>query len=106
MARLLTLKDWLTIFSAVQESDLRFLNDLCRKKVFSPGLSQELRRRLLLRRQLSTFFRSARWHTLSEEELHWCEKKMEEVLQKEKELQELLDRLLAIIEESEPSSPH
>jgi len=104
MARLLTLKDWLKAFSAVQENDLRFLSDLCRKRVLSPGLSQELRRRLLFRRKLSSFFRSATWHTLSEEELRWCERKMEEILEKEKRLQDLLDRLLALIEETEPSN--
>ncbi|QJA06214.1 hypothetical protein FVE67_05095 [Thermosulfurimonas marina] len=103
MARLLTLKDWLLTFSAVQESDLRFVGNLCQKRELSPDLSRELRRRLLFRRKLSSFFRSASWHTLSEEELRWCEKKMEEILEKEKRLQELLDRLLALLED--PSNP-
>ncbi len=101
MARLCTLKDWLEAFYRKQEDDLRFFAELLTSPRASKEVSQELNRRLRERRLFSSFFKTLSWHHLSLEELEWCEKRMEEILQREEDIRTLLDRLLEIFEETE-----
>lgn len=94
MARVCTLKDWLEAFYRKQEDDLHFFADLLTSPKISEETSRELNRRLQERRQFSFFFKTLSWHNLSLDELEWCKKKMEEILSRENEIREILDRLL------------
>ncbi len=103
MARLCTLKDWLEAFSRKQEEDLKFLLDLLNHPRASKEVSRELHNRLRERRLYSSFFKTLSWHQLSPEELAWCEKKMEEILKREEDIKNLLDRLLELF--TDPENP-
>jgi len=96
MARVCTLKDWLEAYSLKQEDDLQFLEDLLAYPRISREVSEELRRRLDERRQYSAFFKSISWHNLSPEDLRWCVNKMEEILWREDQIKEVLDRLVEV----------
>ncbi|MFN3567721.1 MAG: hypothetical protein ACK4UR_02290 [Caldimicrobium sp.] len=95
---LLTVKDWINSFWEFQEEDIKFLTEEIKEKIKDPkNFLIELKQRMQTRKTFYNLFKHLSLRDVSLEEFPWVEKKLEEILEREKLISVTVDNILDII---------
>uniref|UniRef100_A0A832GN45 Uncharacterized protein n=1 Tax=Caldimicrobium thiodismutans TaxID=1653476 RepID=A0A832GN45_9BACT len=98
--KILTIKEWIESFWALQEEDIRFFREEFRGKIKQPKeLLEELKERMRRRQVFYKLFKHLSWRDLPKEEWTWVCDKLDEILARENLITETINKILDVVGE-------